>query len=354
MNKLLILGNGFDLAHGLKTRYSDFLVWYLNQLVKKHYESDNLNKYEDELAIIKGVFKFTGTIKSIEDFKTLMGEKPGLSVKYKDDFLEKLIDKCEHSQWVDIEREYFNLLKELVEYSIKDNGANLSNGIYLVKKLNVQFDFLKEKLIEYLKTLKINSQLCNSSIAANLEMIIREDDKDDGITHQGDNVCILNFNYTNTLKIYNKEHSGVFPLNGINIHGSLNSYLGNIIFGYGDEMDPFYQSIENLNSNELLRNIKSFGYLKNGNYQKFRLFTNSNKFNVYILGHSCGLSDRILLNSIFEHENCESIKIYYHKRSDTDNDYFEKTQEISRHFKPQNKDMMRRRIVPFDKCCSLT
>ncbi|HPE35479.1 MAG TPA: AbiH family protein [Bacteroidales bacterium] len=354
MNKLLIIGNGFDLAHGLKTRYSDFLVWYLNQLVKKHYESNNLNKYEDELAIIKGVFKFTGTIKSIEDFKTLMGKNLGPSVEYKDDFLEKLIDICEHSQWVDIEREYFNLLKELVDYSIKDNGANLSYVISLVKKLNVQFDFLKEKLIEYLKTLKINSQLCNSSIAANLEMIIHEDDKDDGIAHHGDNVCILNFNYTNTLKIYNKEHSGVFPLNGINIHGSLNSHLGNIIFGYGDEMDPFYQSIENLNSNELLRNIKSFSYLKNGNYQKFRLFTDSAKFKVYILGHSCGLSDRILLNSIFEHVNCESIMIYYHKRSTTDNDYTEKTMEISRHFSPQHKDLMRRRIVPFDKCRPLT
>jgi hypothetical protein len=119
-------------------------------------------------------------------------------------------------------------------------------------------------------------------------------------------------------------------------------------------MDPVYQRIENLNSNELLRNIKSFGYLKNGDYQKFRLFTDSDKFNVYILGHSCGLSDRILLNSIFEHKNCESIKIYYHKRSDTDNDYTEKTMEISRHFGPQNKDLMRRRIVPFDKCSPLT
>ena len=28
MNRLVIIGNGFDLAHGLKTSYMDFINWY--------------------------------------------------------------------------------------------------------------------------------------------------------------------------------------------------------------------------------------------------------------------------------------------------------------------------------------
>ncbi|MFJ7841289.1 AbiH family protein [Lysinibacillus sphaericus] len=32
---LIIIGNGFDIAHGLKTRYSDFLN-YLLKLEKSH------------------------------------------------------------------------------------------------------------------------------------------------------------------------------------------------------------------------------------------------------------------------------------------------------------------------------
>ena len=28
MNRLVLIGNGFDLAHGLKTRYEDFINWY--------------------------------------------------------------------------------------------------------------------------------------------------------------------------------------------------------------------------------------------------------------------------------------------------------------------------------------
>ena len=31
MNRLVIIGNGFDLAHGLKTSYMDFINWYWEQ-----------------------------------------------------------------------------------------------------------------------------------------------------------------------------------------------------------------------------------------------------------------------------------------------------------------------------------
>jgi hypothetical protein len=83
-------------------------------------------------------------------------------------------------------------------------------------------------------------------------------------------------------------------------------------------------------------------------------FVEADPFVLYIMGHSCGLSDRVLLNSIFEHDKCSNIKIYYHDRKDDSTDYFEKTQEISRHFKPENKAMMRKKIVPFEKCSPLT
>ena len=31
MNRIVLIGNGFDLAHGLKTKYEHFIKWYLNQ-----------------------------------------------------------------------------------------------------------------------------------------------------------------------------------------------------------------------------------------------------------------------------------------------------------------------------------
>ena len=71
------------------------------------------------------------------------------------------------------------------------------------------------------------------------------------------------------------------------------------------------------------------------------------------MGHSCGLSDRTLLNTIFEHENCRSIKIYYHEKKNekgkvTGDNYTEITQNISRHF--NNKKLMREKIVNKTLC----
>ena len=31
MNRIVLIGNGFDLAHGLNTSYKHFICWYLNQ-----------------------------------------------------------------------------------------------------------------------------------------------------------------------------------------------------------------------------------------------------------------------------------------------------------------------------------
>ncbi len=49
MNKLVLIGNGFDLAHGLKTRYTDFLLWYLNNTIQDFHK---FKEYEDRLVVI--------------------------------------------------------------------------------------------------------------------------------------------------------------------------------------------------------------------------------------------------------------------------------------------------------------
>ena len=33
MNRIILIGNGFDLAHGLPTRYEDFINWYWEKRV---------------------------------------------------------------------------------------------------------------------------------------------------------------------------------------------------------------------------------------------------------------------------------------------------------------------------------
>jgi hypothetical protein len=33
MNRIILIGNGFDLAHGLKTSYKDFIDWLWRQTI---------------------------------------------------------------------------------------------------------------------------------------------------------------------------------------------------------------------------------------------------------------------------------------------------------------------------------
>lgn len=79
----------------------------------------------------------------------------------------------------------------------------------------------------------------------------------------------------------------------------------NIIFGYGDELDKSYQNILDKNDNELLRNVKSVKYLKTRHYHELLEFLMSVPFQVLIMGHSCGNSNRTLLNT--DTDKCKRI-----------------------------------------------
>lgn len=170
------------------------------------------------------------------------------------------------------------------------------------------------------------------------------------------NLYFLNFNYTPIATIYSdllgKDDRIETTINFI--HGEIDNKKENIInFGFGDEMDDDYKMIENINDNEYLKNFKSFQYLQNSNYSKLLSFIDSDKFQVIIMGHSCGLSDRTLLNTIFEHTNCRSIKVFYHQWRDKETEeikdnYTEITQNISRHF--NKKKLMREKIVNKTLC----
>tara|TARA_B100000795_G_C22626615_1_gene370985 strand:- start:262 stop:627 length:366 start_codon:yes stop_codon:yes gene_type:complete len=110
-------------------------------------------------------------------------------------------------------------------------------------------------------------------------------------------------------------------------------------------LDKRFLEFEDVNNNSLFRHIKSFEYFKSKNYYDLTRFVDSGDFQVQIFGHSYGLSDRTMLNQIFEHENCISIKVFYHKENEKQNDYTDKTYEIYRHFK--DKALLRKKMVPF-------
>ncbi|HEY9002707.1 MAG TPA: AbiH family protein [Mucilaginibacter sp.] len=370
MNRLILIGNGFDLAHGLKTDYNSFILWYLNKCLTVACNNSCLGRnYQDELLAVDYnypgySFGAKGAIESISYLVDHYYEK-GMNHLFKDDqlyiikgyvhrnpfkvtvksnFFDELIHKCTNANWVDIENEFYDKLKELL-------NVEHPRRVTLLEKLNNDLEVIKRELEEYLLTIKCEkyspsySSIFNSSV--NLSEILYRNLK---VYHGPVNSMILNFNYTSTIEKYLKKNDDLphisIPIDVNYIHGRINDSNNKIIFGFGDELDEDYKKMELSKDNGFFEHIKSFGYFKTSNYHNLIRFIESDEYQIYILGHSCGLSDRTMLNMIFEHTNCRSIKIYYHGTTEKNN-YIRLTQEISRHFR--DKVAMRSKIVPFDK-----
>lgn len=365
MNRLILIGNVFDLAHGLPTKYNDFILWYLKKVFA---EAITDRIYTDKLLSITMDYNFEdsfGRYKiSLDEvidhyyttgFKSLLSGgrldlRPSTSFQNPfsiqiTPFLETLVTNCNSMNWVDIENEYYEVLKQVLELSKPNQRKELA-------ALNEAMETLVSELRIYFKNLEM--PLISSAMVDILSSPIRpnelnpfQNDLEKEYAPQATH--ILSFNYTNTAELYancNYLHLENLQLNYI--HGQASKIHAPLIFGFGDELDSKYGDLELAKINDYFNFIKSFGYLKTKNLHSLLRFVSSGKYQIFILGHSCGLSDRTMLNMLFKHDNCQSIKIYYHQDAQGNNNFTELTQEISRHFK--NKEMLREKVVNFEFC----
>ncbi len=421
MNRIILIGNGFDLAHGLPTRYEDFINWYWEQRLKGFANNDT-NVDKDALcefiisseAQIKGDNEVTwkkfyeyrkeicpnrtsamGYFFYLKDF--LYSYKANSSL-----FLNNICKGITQKRWVDIENEYYRLL---VQCKVENRNIGCS-----VQDLNDQLKCLQEKLVEYLygymyytdinKDIKtfiyepikvrdvavsakenlvewfqywlqqdeetwtqkmhqyeLNNDFIKDMIDFRQDLIEcreteghKESDADiierynrchPTLGLLPDNILLLNFNYTINAEQYFIRMKDCIKFN--NIHGRLAEEDSRVIFGFGDELDDKYNQLLSLNDNECLKNIKSTKYLESSNYRDMLSFIESAPYQVYIMGHSCGISDRTLLNTLFEHRNCVTIKPFYYKKDDGTDNYLDLVQNISRNF--TDMKLMRDRVV---------
>ncbi|MDQ7950038.1 MAG: AbiH family protein [Pedobacter sp.] len=359
MNRLIIVGNGFDLAHGLPTTYCDFITDYLakalNEFKSNHYFDDlhlleikRLHTYDPNP--IDYYFQITAE-NVIGVLQALHAKGINAIITYHCEFFEKTIKKVGEINWVDLENDFF---EELNSYRKTPNGEFHREKVI---RLNKQFSFLKEKLSEYLRGIQIDegSFKPNVFISTIFNQRITGPTQKSGTTTP--KKLFLNFNYTNTLKPYIGFTKGLTtssPVEDdqlIHIHGELDNPHNPVIFGFGDEHNKHYLEFEDLHNDEVFRHIKSFAYFKTSNYHNLMSFLNDDYFEVFIVGHSCGLSDRTMFRQIFEHKNISKVKIIYHEREDGTNDYEDKTISLARHF--TDKANMRLKLVSEPDCVAL-
>lgn len=350
MNRLIIIGNGFDIAHGIKSSFKDFITDYFCNAVNHFFDNYSYSdplleiKFKDDYRDFSGKPNYVSS-DDVFDVTDKLNKSRDIDFIFHAPLLNKAYSKIKELNWVDLEIEFFNIL-------VATKNAQKGQGqIEAIEKVNSQLEFMKEKLVEYLNNQEL--QFSNLSDKTPIVNCFCEDIfSNEIVTTQleenltPENLYFLNFNYTNTLEDYKKLCEKKIPSKTNYIHGNLSGINGKPIFGFGDEFDKKYIEFEDEKNNSLFKHIKSFEYLKTKNYYLLTRFIESNDFQVHIYGHSCGLSDRTMLNQIFEHENCKSVKIFYHKINEEKNDFTDKTYEISRHFK--DKTMLRKKLVPFD------
>lgn len=426
MNRIILIGNGFDLAHGMLTSYRDFIDDYWKEVLKEIYNGNNhTNAFENEELRIKYFIGYDlsdiDTYQKLENkIENYGGRK--IEIAFKNNFFEIITKNCNISNWVDIENEYYTLLKiSFKEKNCKYDINSLNKDFNKVQKLleiylkKVEFkfneDFGKEinstriktdigykiysdfklkdftessinkkaelefsKLQNDIKGLKDNqvdiselkeenriliSRIGQKEPLKDIRKLLISDSAANYFVLQPEEMLFLNFNYTFTESIYSNhnEFESYHANKGlrkkyIHIHGTTNKHDKNdVIFGFGDEIDDDYKSIENLNNNEYLENIKSIKYLETENYKQLLEFLNSGDYQIFIFGHSCGISDRTLLSTLFEHKHCSSIKPFYYKRDDGTDNYSDIIRNISRNF--NNKSNMRDKVVNKEYCESL-
>lgn len=407
MNKIILIGNGFDLAHGLKTSYEDFIYWYWKQCgynllhCSEKEMSDGLCsfKVKDRENAFSWAMAFQGWRYKRDDPFVKRNEIDALNTAINDrdycDFsiispLFQRICKQMSLGWVDIENEYYSML---VEYKgMKGELEKLNKDLAVIQGLLVKY-------LNEIQTKEINEELVNDDIKSkmlaplrkkeiavssesywtyfvqdradinginkmsyilhdydkygmdieNLRKILNKnqtklflgdvEDNEADVFLLPDRIMLLNFNYTKTADLYMPDNPR-FVVN--HIHGEL-SNSGSVIFGYGDESDDEYRAIVKQNDNEYLKHIKTNRYLETTNYRELLSFINSDVYQVCIMGHSCGNSDRTLLNTLFEHRNCVSVKPYYYISKDGKDNYLDIIQNISRNF--TDMKLMRDRVV---------
>lgn len=402
MNRIILIGNGFDLAHGLKTGYGDFIYWYWRQKFAEcysgttHIPNDNLvlDSFQNELKQNQEYSEFDFLITPPQNsLKKILSTDHSMS-KIATVFLDLISRRIEQKGWVDIENEYYRLIKYYALQSkrksiIPDSDLGGRPAYCNPLTLNENLSCLQKILLEYLKEVTKNAsslpvltgsmkepvrydeiavskqhlyrEYCDSMLSQPSSSLrfhwhkFRKDDANCFIEFESfkrqlenleknkdseapkfpehlvfpERILLLTFNYTSISDLYLEDNNPYIEIN--HIHGRLDT-PESVIFGYGDELDEDYLEIRNLNENEYLKNIKSIKYLETPNYRSLLSFIESSPYQIYIWGHSCGNSDRTLLNTLFEHKNCISIKPFYYRKSNGTDNYLEIIQNISRNF----------------------
>lgn len=320
----IIIGNGFDMACGLKTGYKDFLsevemaecthAWLRKKATKKVYETwekERAEQTETYLSVIDNTwyryFKKVCKSNSWIDFENEISEllKPIEENKEKNGFggSSTLQWQCDS----DLDKKLNGML---IEYSsrVKWRGIQLRYREY-----NITYENLRNRLEDDLKEftnalghyLKLWQELKKPKPTKSIKEIV------DTIS-QSDTTSIISFNYTHTLEQILSIDHGRDNAEFCYVHGELGSEQPSetIILGMEDftpAQNPFFYSVRKGHKRRSRKtDSKCNGWAKR---LKMPSRTDSSR-KLIIFGHSLSAMDRDIIQDFMNVKDME-IVIYY-------------------------------------------
>ena len=355
--KILIIGNGFDLYHGLPTRYTDFLFFADNWKIFKDEYDKHCKKGEalrGEAIKVRLSERKTLTEESLLDFSIHTDLYCEDHISFLDEHLQNNAwlnffreNRIPGRNWIDFEAEIERALNQVELFyseilpSSKNKIPTLNMPVFMKNVISTFSIKAKEAEIGYqtltntmfrpndwdFDSLNRNKTLLLESMKKELDdlnkclnyymldfvsaldiCVYSEQIKDLG------DIYLLNFNYTYTFAaIYGKraliEHHP--------IHGEAKEE--DLVLGIPDEAFP--NSLDYIYFQKYFQRIQK----KTGNYYKEwpvrpdHPTLEDSQAKVYIMGHSLDKVDKGVLKDFFEEQNVKLIKIFYHSQLDYEN-----------------------------------
>ena len=187
MNRIILIGNGFDLAQDLKTSYKHFIddLWdkksiEILEMHRKnrilHASTVPLGNYEDNDIVVElknktfilqdniesgvtGFNRFDFIVSQLKDFQGIS------NITFKNKFLSQITFNQQLQNWVDIEEEYYKALKNCFEnrngiielnndfqiyYKIDDNSDNYTDLSINISRNFKDKSLFRERVVNYL------------------------------------------------------------------------------------------------------------------------------------------------------------------------------------------------------------
>lgn len=352
MDKILLIGNGFDLAHGLNTSYDDFLFLMQNWTsFIGHYDSLKKGGKLPEGS------RYARYLTNIDKMNKDNLDKLGRIITHNS--WVKYYCKCEAEidGWIDFEKEIipvinlFSIICSSRDFQIITHGETKTDA-YFSKGIFSSKDIGTAKLFErYFKTDNINVTVKYPFVSKNYGILKKKilrylhNEFDDFIlafelyllefVHTNDNINLLkqikaidanyviSFNYTWTFQLYDIEYENVHPIHGL-IREDITLDYNDMVMGINEQ--------ENQNM-DFIYFVKYFRRIQKHSGVKYKDFVSPIRINgetcaadytLYIYGHSLDQTDedilRYLIGNVDETGKLilrpRKVVIYYYDTED--------------------------------------